>query len=151
MDNGCQEYGIYYQAELSRYIVRKDNHFTAINKHVSGVDFYKSKPVQYNFCWTYLPAKIFPISYPIFSDGIGNNSYMQTRSVIYHSKPESSAFWWYLFSISIQTTRKDSLIQNDWIHTVSSFLTKSAPRKLGCTVLSDDFATICKKYWKVSK
>jgi hypothetical protein len=42
MDNGCQETGMSYVAELSGYIVRKDNHFISINKCVSGVDFYKS-------------------------------------------------------------------------------------------------------------
>jgi hypothetical protein len=42
MDNGCQETGMYYLAELLGYIVRKDNHFISINKCVSGVDFYKS-------------------------------------------------------------------------------------------------------------
>lgn len=42
MDNCCQETGMNYLAELSGYIVRKDNHFISINKCVSGVDFYKS-------------------------------------------------------------------------------------------------------------
>jgi hypothetical protein len=42
MDNGCQETGMYYLAELLGYIVTKDNHFISINKCVSGVDFYKS-------------------------------------------------------------------------------------------------------------
>ena len=39
MDNCCQETGMNYLAELSGYIVRKDNHFISINKCVSGVDF----------------------------------------------------------------------------------------------------------------
>jgi hypothetical protein len=38
MDN--QGTGMYFQVELSGYIVRKGNHFISINKCVSGVHFY---------------------------------------------------------------------------------------------------------------
>jgi hypothetical protein len=85
-----------------------------------------------NFCGTGFPVKFFLISSPIFGDKVINDDYIQMWRVTNHRRPEGSAFWWWILHGCKWMTRKDILIHSGWIHTISSFLSKSVPWKLGC-------------------